>query len=318
MNWYEALTVREAIGAVGLDVRRDRFGPCPACGAQSEKKFRRPPCRVVSDAVWTCNVCDETRNAVGLVSLVLHGRLYGDLDREQRSDVREVFGGEAQREHITLDEPERDRHDPEVMTALMEQLRPARRARNTAVVAWLEARGLGGMDLPAWETPGSTWPGYRPGWSPIPRAWKDDYPLVVPGYDASGTLATLHGRRVAGDGPKSRWLPGGGGGWLFAEGRVALPMLRGQEVEVEGVLLVEGLPDYLSAAAAMWAAAKPWAVLGVESGSAAILALVQLPDVPLVVATHDDPAGDRYAEAIGDVLLTAHGRLPRRVLPSEI
>jgi hypothetical protein len=82
---------------------------------------------------------------------------------------------------------------------------------------------------------------------------------------------------------------------LFADPWIAVPMLRGEDVRCD-VLVVEGITDYC----AVTSVALPGlAILGVISGSCAAFAdIVFPPGAVLFIGTDNDAAGDKYAAAI--------------------
>ena len=144
-----------------------------------------------------------------------------------------------------------------------------------------------------------------------PRRWRRDYPILVPAYDARGRLVSVHARRAGSDnGPKTRWpVDHSARALLFAPplGRLFLRGKRALRAELDGVLIVEGLTDSLSASLfAIRLASRGGyrlAVLGVTSGSISALADIDWPpDLPAIVATDRDGAGAAYAERIREAL----------------
>ena len=129
--------------------------------------------------------------------------------------------------------------------------------------------------------------------------------LVVPAYDAHGRIRSLRASRVrAGDSPK-RLAPSGHtcAGLVFAEPK-ALALLSNPEGVTEDmraawgeprIVIMEGEPDTMTGAIE-W---PTWAVLGVFSGAWSEDVAARIPDsAHVVVATHTDLAGERYAAAI--------------------
>jgi hypothetical protein len=149
------------------------------------------------------------------------------------------------------------------------------------------------------------WPSWWPAsWA---RAWR----LAVLAFEADGTPAALHARAVTDATPKSRW-PYGGRDRAYAFSRLLFAdaggqaLLRGERpARCEAVVLVEGITDFLAAAAAFLESGAPYAVLGATAGGFGALSDVRLPpDLPVVIATDHDGAGERYATEI-------RGALPR-------
>jgi len=150
--------------------------------------------------------------------------------------------------------------------------------------------------LPAWAAfQGQTWAntGYR---------------CIVPVFDEAGTLRGVRARRVVqGDGPKA--VPPTGfraGGLVMADelGRLLLETGRRSELLPAGVplriVIPEGEPDFLT-----WATRSSDAdesapgVIGIGSGSWTDAIAARIPDGSrIVIRTHHDDAGERYARAI--------------------
>lgn len=182
--------------------------------------------------------------------------------------------------------------DAEVMEYL------AGRGLDAARVAHLDlARVLPEGSLPRWAwARGESWAssGHR---------------LVVPAYDAEGRIRSLRASRVrAGDSPK-RLAPSGHtcAGLVFAEPK-ALALLSNPEGVAEDmiaawgevrIVVMEGEPDTMTGAIE-W---PTWAVIGVFAGAWSEDVAVRIPDsAHVVIATHTDLAGERYAAAIAESL----------------
>jgi hypothetical protein len=109
--------------------------------------------------------------------------------------------------------------------------------------------------------------------------------------------------------PKTLWATGTAADGLLFWNNADIPT-------ADLVLVVEGMTDFL--AASCWASSRPdrVAILGLGSGGARGLAGVDVPrPVPLVLATDDDEAGDRYAAEVA--ALYRHRRV-LRVHPSRL
>jgi len=77
---------------------------------------------------------------------------------------------------------------------------------------------------------------------------------------------------------------------------MAVSWLAGQYVP-QRVLVVEGEPDALHAAA--WRMAEPTAVIGIVSGSWSRELVARFrPGLRVLVWTHCDPAGEKYAQEV--------------------
>jgi hypothetical protein len=135
------------------------------------------------------------------------------------------------------------------------------------------------------------WARYRGDWWPA-----HGFRLVIPVYDVTGTMRSVRAWRVTdGEGPK-RLPPSGhrATGLVLANER-ARQILSGETRAPARVVLVEGEPDMVSVSL-RW----PWLpVLGVYSGSWTDEIAARIPfGSELIVRTHHDEAGDRYADEI--------------------
>ncbi len=168
-----------------------------------------------------------------------------------------------------------------------------------AVEAFDLARALpGDASLPRWaRIHGGPWTirGYR---------------LLVPCFDARGALVSLRARYTGtGEVDPKEAAPTGGAGGVMADplGRLMLsgaPLGDGapsaELVAEVGVVVAEGTPDFLSWATARSDAAEDApAVVGLYPGAWCAEIAARIPDgARVTIATHDDPAGDRYAAEV--------------------
>jgi len=125
--------------------------------------------------------------------------------------------------------------------------------------------------------------------------------LVLPVYDAAGELRSVRAWRVIpGESPKR--LPPGGhrATGLVLANAAALAILRGKSGPCR-VVVVEGEPDFCTLATR-----TQDAVFGVLSGAWTAEHAARVPlGSTVVIRTHCDKAGDKYAE---QVTKTLHGR----------
>lgn len=306
-SWFDEVRqsaphVLEVAEAVGLTVRRNRFGPCPCCRRDDP---RHPPLTVRhGGAGWMCAACKEHGDAVRLVSWVVTG---GPKPPPQGWDVvRAAFASRgwcAPGDNAAgwTPPPAREAPAPEPYPdpgELAGLLRACRRVEETPEVAeWCRGRGWT-VPVPAAVLPDVTrWPSW---WPFRGRPWR----LVVSMVDAAGTIRSMHARATEELPPdrdgKTRWpFERRATGLLFADPGVGRRMLRG-EIQPRRVLVVEGMTDYLAACA--WQRAgrhEDTAVLGATSGGFAALAMAGVPrDATVGVATDADAAGDRYATEV--------------------
>lgn len=139
------------------------------------------------------------------------------------------------------------------------------------------------------------WARYR-GDADEARRWVDTgHSVILPVYDHDAKMRSVRAWRIVrGDDAPKRLPPAGckATGLVLANG-LALRMLRGETGPCR-VVIVEGEPDYLSVAT-RWHVA----VIGVLSGSWSEDFAGRLPfGVSVVIRTHCDKAGDRYADTV--------------------
>jgi hypothetical protein len=151
--------------------------------------------------------------------------------------------------------------------------------------------------------------------------------LLFPVYDTTGRLASLRARTTihplpqgrSGEAPKEL-APRGGGttGLLLAEawGRrlLAGDSAAARRVRRCGLLIAEGTKDLLTVATER-GAPPIWAVY---SDSWTPKHAARVPEgSTVIVATHNDPKGDEYAETIGRAFRGKHVALRRRSWSTE-
>ena len=133
-----------------------------------------------------------------------------------------------------------------------------------------------------------------PRWWPKSRAstWR----IVMRAYDAKGRLRSIQGRAIDPElRDKTRWPYDRASSGLFFANLHGLALLRGEAKPLR-VELMEGLSDTLARSLQIADQGLPVAVLGMTHGSPPALANVAWPDdVPVIVLTHADPAGEKLA-----------------------
>lgn len=120
--------------------------------------------------------------------------------------------------------------------------------------------------------------------------------LILPSWDATGALRSVRGWMVSGGNfPKRLPLSGFRQSGLVLANRPAVAMLRGAACPLR-LWIVEGEPDFLSAATEFGIFD---AVIGIGSGSWTDEFARRVPiGTKVMVATHADAAGDRYADQV--------------------
>ena len=278
-SWIQeakARPVSAVAASLGMDVRRDRAGPCPVCGDLREKGVRRLPVGLFrGNDGWICNRCHVSGDVLDLVSWKVLNKPCKNLDAEGWQTVRGWFGGVAAtlpRRHPGPP-PEPDYPPPtEIRTIWDRFLRLPADGRGEGeslpVVQWLQQRGLDPELVAALDLIRVA-PANRPVWPPedAPRQiLTPGYPWVaaLPLMDATGLVRSLVFRAVDGSQhPKSYGLAGYERRGLVLADPVAQALL-GRNAETvrsvafgEGgpvatwdgrVLLVEGEPDFLTVA----------------------------------------------------------------------
>jgi hypothetical protein len=132
--------------------------------------------------------------------------------------------------------------------------------------------------------------------------------LIVPMYDATGALVTVHARRLDGDGEIPKGLSPAGcshSGAVFADPGAQL-LLAGEPLTIRDltVIIAEGVPDFLTWATHYGDTEDAPIVLGVISGSWTPEIAARIPSgAKVIVRMHTDEAGQKYARAIADTLI---------------
>lgn len=330
------LTVELVYGGDGVKWRRAgkwRARPCPLHGGDGPNLHVDP-----STLGWKCHsTCQEGGDAVAYVQR-LHGldfpgavaflaALVGEEVPGARSGPRGASRRAARpsppprppaRQERPVEAPARPpRAEVEALWNASTPLHLA--APRSPAAAFLAGRGwtaaeleaLAGADMARLTpTPGAySWPSW---W---PARWASSWRLVVPAYEADGTLASLHGRAVLqGADPKTRWPVGASSSELLMADTFGLRLLQGEPLPggMEAVLLVEGLTGLLNATLRVWEAGLPVAVLAFTSGGPPALARVRWPaGLAAWVATDKDGAGERYAEQVNAALAPQGVRVER-------
>lgn len=313
-------SVLAVAAALGLKVRRGgpssggAFGPCLACGAErrhTKTGDRRLACGVRSDGLgYRCFQCDVSGDAAALVAWSVGGAPLRDLPRHRVAEVRawcERYAGSVPAyvldAHRTFEKPSPPllgdaevadfwrtcvpvTADPEVATFLG----VARGIDPAKVAAADSARALPeSASVPRWAS-------CRGAWSNTGRR------LIVPMFDPLGRMRSFRARLLrapAGEEPKSAGPKGYScRGCVFAS-PPALAILRGEPVSCSVVVITEGEPDTLAASVAAFGGGEFVAVVGIVQGSFTPEIAARIPRAArVVIATHHDEQGDKYAAAV--------------------
>lgn len=341
MGWVDEVATRpvaEVTAALGWGGSDRKGWPCPACRETSRGSSdkRGPVGTTRGGRGWRCHRCDAHGDALDYVALVLGMPRLRECTREQRRAIRTWCAEQG----WTLTPTSPYQVVPGWTPRPREETRPAavrppraqvdalwrmstRTDADLDVVEWMEGRGLdprvvADHDL-ARVTPSRLprWPAWWPGgrartWRVVVRAWDRLGEPVSLHARAVGQPPEVNGRRL----PKTLWPKGmDSGGLLFADA-AGVRLLRGAAEGLWGLVVAEGLTDWLALAA--YAATRPpgVAVVGGTSGGWSALQGVRLPDgCDVVVAVDEDAAGDRYAVEICTALRRTE---VRRLRPSDL
>jgi hypothetical protein len=143
------------------------------------------------------------------------------------------------------------------------------------------------------------WARYR-GKLPEPRSWSESgHRLLMRSWDATGELRSVRAWRIRDDEHSPKRLPPAGyrASGLVLANSSALLLLRGEWGQCR-VVVVEGEPDH-----AVWSSRTSEPVIGVLSGSWTKELADRIPyGSEVVIRTHCDVAGDKYAKEVADSL----------------
>lgn len=332
-----ALALGLQVVGVSGNVNRG-ISPCPSCGAEKRgRRDRRGPIGIRPDDLgWRCHRCDAHGGPVNLASWVLQGsyKPNGTRWRELHSSCAELglcdspkepglrvlrgFRGSSPR---TCSSRKPRPRMPD-LRAVPEPIRPPEQEvqnlwqacmpvnRDAEVADWLVSRGLEPEACAAQDVvralPVSISP---PSWATFGQPWtQSGHRVIAPMFGPQGNMETLHARSLRPRDPKGRdkaASPKGAqvAGTIMAN-RKGLELLRrpkecGKETFDATVLIAEGVPDFLT-----WAThTEAYAVFGVIAGSWNGAFAERIPrDARVLIRTHDDKAGHKYAQQIGETL----------------
>ena len=123
----------------------------------------------------------------------------------------------------------------------------------------------------------------------------------MPAFNANGEFVSLHTRAVdvPKSGPKTLWPKGFEAKGLFMPNRFAVKMMRGNTQDIDGLLFVEGITDFIKCSAEVEDLGINLAVLGGTSGSFSSVSELNIPkDLKVYIGTDPDEKGEEYAQTI--------------------
>jgi 5S rRNA maturation endonuclease (ribonuclease M5) len=311
--------------------------PCPSCGLLergSRDKKRGPVGFTRSEIAWKCHACGAKGDVVDFVAQHFFQQPVRNLSKEQTASVRDWFAEKGYctpsgvPSHIQPDikkmptmrpaptagylrPPEDELHDLWANTltveAAMEQ--PVRYADQ--LTRWFINRRFAPKIMDMTDSirimplPND----YKyPGW--FPHQWGGIYRVAAPCFEPDGTFASIHCRSVSfakgrqPSGSKTRWPTGYEAGGLLMANPGARKLMRSKSIDdLEGLLICEGITDYMRACEQAHRESMNLAIVAGTSGSYKGLAKMDIPtDLKVFIATDSDDSGDDYAVEICDHL----------------
>jgi hypothetical protein len=298
---------------LGERARRAAGGMMIRCPWHDE---RSPSCsvRVARDGEIAvhCFGCGQGGDALALVAAA--------RGLDMRRDFRRVLAEAAELAHVILEapwQPARSTTPPRIGVDELAALWAACGGvyDDGELAAALRRRGLEPAEVTDRDLARALPVGVTlPRWARFARkTWAElGNRLVVPMYDATGELASLHARYIGDeprDVPPKGLSPLGGriAGTVMADalGRMLLASAEAPAWWSERIILVEeGVPDFLTVATHYGDDENAPAVLGMLAGSWTHEIAARVPDgCRVVIRTHTDAAGAKYAGAIGSSLM---------------
>ncbi len=333
----------------GLTFRGRALGPCPVCHAETRGHGeRRGPISVYAkggEDHWKCMAggCDASGSAIALLAAIRYGEIpgqgdtrWGELRRELDAapePVHKPRGASPRSSPAPSGVAPDHRYLPDVeLREFWAACRPLHEASATEPArSYLRAERhidperCGLLDLSR-IIPDSFAPTWIP-WAGMLRPdWHRLYRLVTPMFDATGAMRSVRFRAVAATSASKKTLnpKGYGYGGLVMADPMGRALLRGERKDEDiawngQVVIVEGEPDFWtwSCHPLRFGAAQTWAVFGIASGSWSEDLARRIPDAAkVIVRTHHDEPGEKYAEIIRASFVLGRCSLHRSKPPS--
>ena len=335
---YDVDAIAEALGLKVVRGHGNALAltPCPCCNAEIRGgKDKTGPVGLRSDREgWRCHRCDKAGDGIGLVVAVVTGNPTLSAGAPDWRDVHNrcahaglcdvPFSGDGPVIPRIAVRPQRptfvskiwlDADRSAELVAFWNSCGPV--SADPDVSRWLESRRLDQGAIDAAELARALPFPYEgcPRWarkqvmanSPQRANWATlGYRCLIPVYNSQGELASLRARRVIerdDELPKSLAPTGATLSGLVMADPLGRALLEGTASDVRELVITEGEPDFLT-----WCINRrdtdehPPAVWGVVAGSwredSEQLA-ARVPDgCTVVIRTHADAPGDKYAQAI--------------------
>ena len=305
----EKIAVSEVAQRLGLQsLKSNSWGPCFNCGALHRgSNDKRGTIGLRTDNKgWTCHRCDAGGSGIDLVSFFVGGSKFSGLDQINKKKVQVWFEGEINDGVPISSEPPKLRgaRPPTIeVQSLWKASMKLNQVKDTdTAISFLKTRNLNlgalsksGVVRITPERSKYDWPS----WWPAGRSqlWR----LIVPAFDEEGKFVSLHGRAVQApdSAPKTLWPKGFEAKGLFMPNRHAVKMLRGKATDLDGLLFVEGLTDFMKCSAEVEDLDINLAVLGGTSGSFSAVEKLNIPkNLKIYIGTDPDEQGKEYANRI--------------------
>ena len=330
MNEAEKVPVQAVAQKLGLTPGKSgSFGPCPCCGSVVRGSTdKRGPIGIRRDQKgWKCHKCGMVGSGIDLVAARLCGLKFKDADSQTKDKVNAWFQGSDVREDVLSkpmpkptvkldgDFPPRE----EVMGLWKSSHTLNRLEENHEVFEFLKLRKVHLASLSQTGvvrvTPDRNQ--YRwPKWWPGGRSMK--WRLIVPAFDSKGQFRSIHARAIGetNNAPKTLWPSGFQASGLFMPNRFAVKMMRKEDQDIDGLIFVEGITDFIKVSTEAHREGLKLAVLGGTSGSFSSVSKLSIPSgVKVYIGTDPDAKGDSYATTIQTQLGSRVAyRLPLRSL----
>ena len=305
----ERIAVTEVAQRLGLTLMKaNSIGPCPSCATKERGSKDKRGCIGIrtDNKGWECHRCKAKGSGIDLVSFYIGGAKFKDLNKDDKNKVRVWFQGEIDAGANVDTEPKklRGQRPPidQVRNLWKNSMQLHQMDQKDECIEFLLSRNLNlkalaksgvvrltpkrsDYDWPEWWPPGRS------------SLWR----VIVPAFDEVGNFVSVHGRaiRTPESAPKTLWPKGFEAKGLFMPNRFAVKMLKGMAVDLDGVLFVEGLTDFLKCSAEVEDLGLQLAVLGGASGAFTSISKLNIPkNLKIYIGTDPDEQGLEYANRI--------------------
>ena len=328
-SWIASVKNEHSISRVALQIgmktkNGKNYGDCPACHASKRStsgKGNRGPVNIFradGGDYWKCFPCGAGGDTLDLVAYHLHGMKGSQVkDFKQIKEFFEVKNFATEEVEVQMKKEEYPpSHD---IINLRERLRTSTvcKLQHEHIDEFLVRRGINprrllgcaifpdSFDYDALTNVKLSSGDMMPFW---PSSWAQRYPIMVPLFDLTLTMRSFQGRAInPREKPKSMCPAHYAQTGLFFANAQALEFLKSGGHKT--VWVVEGEMDYMT-----MSCHHDGPVIGIKSGSIEIFSNIKhRKDVTFILATHNDKAGDRYAEKIVAQLLD--NKVKRLILP---